>query len=117
MNVHITNHLKYAKAKTDGGIGEGHDSGDDGKPPNLVEVWNLREKYLYNPEDNHVRGAWDMAGVIMAFLMETVRSPDGSVHKKQPTLILILSFHCKNLTQKEGEKRYTYVILIEEAMV
>ncbi|KAH0453517.1 hypothetical protein IEQ34_017841 [Dendrobium chrysotoxum] len=53
LNVYITNNLNYSEGKADGGVGEGHDSGDNGKPPNLVEV---RDFYLFlSKEFNRAR--------------------------------------------------------------
>ena len=42
--------LANGEAKANGGVGEGHDGGKDGQPPELVEVLNLGEDELQGAE-------------------------------------------------------------------
>ncbi|BAT16235.1 Os12g0195183, partial [Oryza sativa Japonica Group] len=69
--------LGDAEAEADAGVGEGHDGGDDGQPPDLVEVGDLREDDLEGAEDEHVRGARDVARDVVAIGVEAARPLDG----------------------------------------
>lgn len=68
----MTDDFGDPEAEADGGICERHDGGDDGKPPDLVEVWNLGEDDLRDAEDDHVRVAGRVARAIVAVVMEAV---------------------------------------------
>ena len=63
-----TCNLGDGEAEPDGGVGEGHDGGDDGEPPELVEVGQLREQDLDAGEDDHVGrvGGLAVSGVTVA---------------------------------------------------
>jgi hypothetical protein len=50
----ITYGLGEAEAEADGGVGEGHDSGDDGEPGHAVEVRYEGQHHLGRPEEQHV---------------------------------------------------------------
>jgi hypothetical protein len=70
--------LHDAEDEADGGVGEGHDGGDDGEPPNLVEVRYLREDDLGDAEEDHVGVAGAAARVLVALGVEAVRPLDGA---------------------------------------
>jgi hypothetical protein len=71
-----TDDLDDAQAEPNGGVGEGHDGGEDGEPGDLVEVRDLREEDLRHAEDDHVGRAGDLAGVAVSLLVEAVGPPD-----------------------------------------
>jgi hypothetical protein len=50
LDAAIGDGLRDAEREADGRVGEGHDGGDDGQPPNLVKVGNLREEDLRGAE-------------------------------------------------------------------
>ena len=50
----VTYGLGEAEAEADGGVGEGHDGGDDGEPGHVVEVGNEGQHHLGRPEEQHV---------------------------------------------------------------
>ena len=77
----LTDDLDDAEAEPDGGVGEGHDGGEDGEPGDLVEVRDLREEDLGHAEDDHVGRAGDGAGVAVPLLVEAVGSPDGAARR------------------------------------
>uniref|UniRef100_A0A8R7U400 Uncharacterized protein n=1 Tax=Triticum urartu TaxID=4572 RepID=A0A8R7U400_TRIUA len=81
LDATVGDGLRDAEAEPDGGVGEGHDGGNDGEPPYLVEVRYLREEDLHYPEDDHVRVAGALALVLPAaapdvVVVEAVRPPD-----------------------------------------
>ena len=83
-----TDDLDDAQAEPDGGVGEGHDGGEDGEPGDLVEVGYLREEDLRHAEDDHVGRAGDLVGVAVALLVEAVGPPDRAAptrHHRQVT--------------------------------
>ena len=45
--------LAQGQAKADGGVAEGHDSGQDGQEPQPVKVWNLAQQQLEGAKDDH----------------------------------------------------------------
>ena len=75
----VTYGLGEAEAEADGGVGEGHDGGEDGEPGDLVEVGDLREEDLRHAEDDHVRRAGDIARVPVPLHVEAVRPLDRPV--------------------------------------
>ena len=66
----------YGEAETNGGVGEGHDGGNNGEPPDLVEVGELREQDLDGSKYNHVGGVGCLAGRIVAIAVEAIRPSD-----------------------------------------
>jgi hypothetical protein len=64
------------EAESDGGVGEGHDGGDDGEPPELVEVGELRQQDLDAREDDHVGGVGRLAVGAVAPAVEAVGTLD-----------------------------------------
>jgi len=75
-----TFNLGNTKADADGGVGEGHDGGDGGEPPYLVQVRDLREDDLHHAEDGDVWAGGGVAGVTVASVVKAPRPPDGSAH-------------------------------------
>lgn len=61
-----------SETKADGRIKEGHDGGDDGKPPHLIEIWDLRQQNLYETEHDHVGISRHMTRVCASALVEAV---------------------------------------------
>lgn len=72
MFSRLTDDLNNAEGEADRRIGEGHDGGEDGEPPNLIKVWDLREEDLCHAEHDHVRIAGYLAGIFVSFLMKAI---------------------------------------------
>lgn len=70
------------EAESDGWVGEGHHGGDDGEPPELVEVWELRQQDLDAREDDHVRRVGRLAVGVVPPAVEAVGTLDrpASIH-------------------------------------
>jgi hypothetical protein len=77
LDAAIGDGLRDAEREADGRVGEGHDGGDDGQPPNLVKVGNLREEDLRGAEQDHVRVAGAPARIGVAVAVEAPGPPDG----------------------------------------
>lgn len=71
-----TDDFNYTEGEADGRICEGHDSGDDREPPNLVEVWNLRQEHLRDAKRDHLRIAGAVARTVAPSLVEAIRPLD-----------------------------------------
>lgn len=77
-----TCNLGDGEAEADGGVGEGHDGSDDGKPPDLVEVGQLREQDLDACEDDHVGCVGGLAVRRVTVAVEAVGSLDRPATRK-----------------------------------
>jgi len=99
--------LNDAESESDGGVSEGHDRSDNGQPPYLIEIGDLREDELRDAEDEHVRGAAHMAGVLVSFLMEAVRSLDSPVSNPDTPILASSSV----LMEQRRENCFVFWIL------
>ncbi|KAB8085435.1 hypothetical protein EE612_008276, partial [Oryza sativa] len=68
--------LGGAEGEADGGVGEGHDGGEDGEPPDLVEVGDLGEEHLDDAEHDHVHVAGGVAWILLSSRVEAVGTLD-----------------------------------------
>jgi hypothetical protein len=67
-----------AKGEADRRIGEWHDGGEYGEPPNLmIQVRYPRQENQHNAEEDHVGVAGALAGDFMASLVEAPGPDDG----------------------------------------
>jgi hypothetical protein len=71
-----TCYLCDGEAEADGGVCERHDGGEDGEPPELVEVGELREQGLDAREDGHVHRGVGPARRVVAVAVEAVGPVD-----------------------------------------
>ena len=60
------------ESDADGGVGEGHDGGEDWEPWEVMEVWNLTQNHLDGCEYGHVWVVWDFAALMVTVLVKTV---------------------------------------------
>ncbi|RZR83243.1 hypothetical protein BHM03_00009824 [Ensete ventricosum] len=81
----LTDHLDDAESEADGRVSKGHDGRDDGQPPYLVEVGNLREEDLRHSEHNYVRVAVNLARAVVSVLVEAIRPFDRPVSNPNQT--------------------------------
>jgi hypothetical protein len=72
--------LCNAKGDADSGVGEGHDGGDGGEPPYLVQVGDLREDDLHDTKHGDVRTRGGVARVLVSLPVETAGPLDRPVH-------------------------------------
>jgi hypothetical protein len=72
----LTDGLRDAEGQPNGRIGEGHDGGDDGQPPNLIKVRYLREEDLNSSEEDHVGVAGALAWVGVPMFVKAPRPPN-----------------------------------------
>jgi hypothetical protein len=74
-----TCYLCDGEAEADGGVGERHDGGDDGQPPELVEVGELRQQDLdAGEDDDHVHRVVGLARRVVPVAVEAVGPVDRS---------------------------------------